>query len=237
MGKILVIKNADFSQVAVAHVTPSGGPIISITNEGVVTISDQAAIAIYYTTNGTTPTVNSTQYNTAFSVITGTTVKAISEYADGSISDVRSKTRGTVPTEPLTITDFTAYSSTEHTGFIDTNNEWNSTVNYKHLLIPISGYASLKINNLAINMTYGSETAHTEAGAFSTFAFLSDVPDYIDGPIPELIGGQRIKVIVGASLDQAIPSNAKYLYVYIGYWKNGVFDVSYLPTQITLDVE
>lgn len=96
MGKILIIKDADFSQVAVGKVTPPGTPVITITSAGSVTIVCEGAMNIYYTTNGSTPTTSSNKYTTAFSVSSGTTVKAIAEFENGSISAVASKTFGTV---------------------------------------------------------------------------------------------------------------------------------------------
>lgn len=92
MGKLLIIKGADFSQVAVTVVTPAAdGPVITISSTGSVTIVDAAAEAIYYTIDGSIPTTNSTQYNYPFTITEGTTVKAISAYSDGSTSSVVSK--------------------------------------------------------------------------------------------------------------------------------------------------
>lgn len=98
MGKILIIKGADFSQVAVGKVTLPETLVITITSAGSVTIVCEGAMNIYYTTNGSTPTTSSNKYTTAFSVSSGTTVKAIAEFENGSISAVASKTFGTVIT-------------------------------------------------------------------------------------------------------------------------------------------
>lgn len=98
MGKILIIKGADFSDVAVGQITPptpptpTNAPVITISTSGTVTISASGAIAIYYTTDGSNPTKNSTRYTTTFNVSNGTTVKAIAESASGSTSGVSSKT-------------------------------------------------------------------------------------------------------------------------------------------------
>lgn len=98
MGKILIIKGADFSQVAVGKVTPPETPVIMITSTGSVTIVCEGAMNIYYTTNGSTPTTSSNKYTAAFSVSSGTTVKAIAEFENGSISAVASKKFGTLIT-------------------------------------------------------------------------------------------------------------------------------------------
>lgn len=89
MGKILIINGANFSQVAVGVVTPEGfAPTITISDAGNVTITDARAIAIFYTTDGTTPTTSSTQYSSSFTVTFGTTIKAVSVYASGGMSTV-----------------------------------------------------------------------------------------------------------------------------------------------------
>ena len=93
MGKILIIKEADFSQVAVDRVEfIIGLPIIDITSTGNVTISCEGSIAIYYTTNGTIPTTTSTKYTEMFNVQSGTIIKAIAVFQDGSISSIATKT-------------------------------------------------------------------------------------------------------------------------------------------------
>ena len=101
MGKILIIKGADFSQVAVDTVTPiENGLNIIISLNGSVTIIDTSAETIYYTTDGTIPTASSTQYTGAFTVMPGTIVKAISVYPSGVKSEVVSKTYiGTILTK------------------------------------------------------------------------------------------------------------------------------------------
>lgn len=77
MGKSLIIKGADFHLVALDQIIISGAPVISITSSGSVSITCDNASAIYYTTDGSTPTSSSTQYTSAFVVQNGTTVKAV----------------------------------------------------------------------------------------------------------------------------------------------------------------
>lgn len=91
MGKALIIKNADFSSVAIDNIIIGPSPIIIINTTGSVTITCPGAVHIYYTINGDTPTKNSTVYTTAFDVTSGTTVKAIAEFLDGTLSFVSSK--------------------------------------------------------------------------------------------------------------------------------------------------
>lgn len=95
IGKSLIIKGADFSAVAVGQITPPipiNTPTITISASGVVMLSANEATAIYYTIDKSTPTKSSTKYTAAFTISSGTTVKAIAEFADGSTSGVSSKT-------------------------------------------------------------------------------------------------------------------------------------------------
>ena len=94
MGTILVIKGANFANVAVGQVVPviKGDPVIVITQNGSVTLTCAGATDIYYTTNGSTPTTNSTRYTGAFNVADGTTIKAIGRFSDNTTSDVTEKT-------------------------------------------------------------------------------------------------------------------------------------------------
>jgi hypothetical protein len=79
-------------------VTPASTPIINpagqtFTGTLQVTMSDSTAGAsIYYTTDGTTPTTNSTKYSSAITVSTTTTVKAIASAAGFLQSAVASQT-------------------------------------------------------------------------------------------------------------------------------------------------
>lgn len=66
-------------------------PVISITDGNVTITCTTIGATIYYTTNGTTPTINSTAYAEPFTVENGITVQAIAA-KDGVLSSVASKT-------------------------------------------------------------------------------------------------------------------------------------------------
>lgn len=106
MGKALIIAGADFSQVAVDTIDITvGQPTISINILGQVTITSPNGEDIYYTTDGTTPTKNNTKYTGAFSVQSGTTVKAVCYYG-GNYSDVSSQLYdGTLQAPTISITN------------------------------------------------------------------------------------------------------------------------------------
>ncbi len=163
MGKILVIKGADFSAVAVGRVEPidpTGSPVITISTSGSVTIACVNATAIYYTTNGSTPTTSSTKYTGASNVSSGTTVKAIAEFASGTTSSVVSKTySGSCPAEKT-------YTRSELDALSGENGKYTSggsiTVlsNFNYRVIPASGYSKITISGnwamYVMSFLYGS---------------------------------------------------------------------------------
>jgi hypothetical protein len=106
MGKALIIKGADFSQVAVDTIDITvGQPTIAITILGQVTITSPNGEDIFYTTDGSTPTNASTKYTGAFSVQNGTTVKAVC-YFGGNYSEVASQLyNGTLQSPSINITN------------------------------------------------------------------------------------------------------------------------------------
>lgn len=90
MGKALVILGADFSQVAVDTIEITVvAPTISISEQGVVTLSNEDNYDMYYTTDGSTPTTSSTKYTAPFTVADGVTVKAITAFGS-NVSSVSS---------------------------------------------------------------------------------------------------------------------------------------------------
>lgn len=105
MGKALIIKGADFSQVAVDTIDiVVGQPTISIDLFGNVTITSPNGEDIYYTTDGSTPTNQSTKYTAAFNVALNTTVKAVC-YLGGNYSEVASRQHdGTLQAPTISIT-------------------------------------------------------------------------------------------------------------------------------------
>lgn len=106
MGKALIIKGADFSQVAVDTIDILvQQPVISIALTGQVTISSPDGYDIYYTTDGSTPTNASTKYTGSFSVQQNTTVKAVC-YNGSNYSEVASQLYdGTLQAPTISITN------------------------------------------------------------------------------------------------------------------------------------
>lgn len=72
-------------------------PVITC-DDNMVTITAEGADAIYYTTNGEDPTVESTKYNEPFAITSDVTVKAIATKAGAINSDVVTATNLYVPT-------------------------------------------------------------------------------------------------------------------------------------------
>ena len=108
MGKILIIKGADFSAVALGKLTdmpitpeePDTPDTVSIptisldTETGEISLSADTGATIYYTTNGSNPTTSSAKYTKPFipaSSGSTCTVKAIA-YKDSKTSNIPSLT-------------------------------------------------------------------------------------------------------------------------------------------------
>ncbi len=92
--------------VATPTITPNGGSI-STTNDISITCGTPNA-SIYYTTDGSTPTANSTEYSGPFRLSSNATVKAIA-VKDGMTNSNVTTASFTV-TEPPIVTTFTHYS-------------------------------------------------------------------------------------------------------------------------------
>lgn len=106
MGKALIIKGADFSQVAVDTIDIAvSQPTIAITIMGLVSITSPNGEDIYYTTDGSTPTSSSTKYTGAFSVQSGTTVKAVCYFGGNYSSVVSQLYDGTLQAPTINITN------------------------------------------------------------------------------------------------------------------------------------
>ena len=82
----------DSSVVSKTYTVTLTAPSIAIDNSGNVTITSAEGADIYYTTDGADPTAASTKYAAAFTVTSGTTVKAIAVKAGYENSSVASQT-------------------------------------------------------------------------------------------------------------------------------------------------
>ena len=106
-GKVYVGTETQLSVYGLLNgVTPASTPVINPTGQTFtgtlqVTMSDSTAGAsIYYTTDGTTPTTNSTKYTAAITVSTTTTVKAIASAA-GFLQSAAASQTYTLQTQTL----------------------------------------------------------------------------------------------------------------------------------------
>lgn len=118
MGKKLIIKDADFSANAI--VLELSTPDIQV-NNGVVTITCENAIFIYYTIDGTAPSTESMLYNGTFEVQINTTIKAIGYDADGNESSVASYTYSNQHSYITTFKRVTAVSTVNYRAIYNQN--------------------------------------------------------------------------------------------------------------------
>ena len=115
MGKFLVIRDSDFSEVAIGSLTdvPSIPTISLDTETGEISLSTDDGATIYYTTNGSNPTIYSTRYTKPFipaSSGSTCTVKAIS-YKYSKSSSIPSLT-STIDNDFKTVQFSTSLSGT-----------------------------------------------------------------------------------------------------------------------------
>lgn len=138
-------------------------PSISYAN-GQVTISGgasstSAATAIYYTTDGSTPSAtNGTVYSGAFNASDGTVVKAISVSENGPESFVAEKTLEVVPT---------VTTISERTSWTLSGVDNNTTLNTANLVNWNNSGLFLRSNNADGNHSISARTASGASGTFS----------------------------------------------------------------------
>ena len=99
------------SQVATPTISPNGGTFS--TSQSVTLACVSTGAAIYYTTDGSTPTTGSTAYSGAITVSTGQTVKAIAALAGHSNSAVASATFAFTVADPVFSIAAGKYTSTQ----------------------------------------------------------------------------------------------------------------------------
>lgn len=199
MGKYITIKGVDFSSVAAAVVRRVTLEI-SITSKGNVTITDPQAIKIYYTTDGTTPSVNSTRYTGIFTVSLGTTVKAISVYANDMPSVVE-KVYGTDIKSRFNWTN--TYAIIADTNDASYGKSITSSEDPNYQLFCASSYVDIsEFNSLVITLITRASSSATIGLCFYTSEDESSVISSIVRN--NLQNGYREENI-------EIPSGAKYL--------------------------
>lgn len=225
MGKVLVIKGADFSNVAVkiVELKYTGPTITSIYNAGdcTVTLICQGATNIYYTVDGSTPTTSSTLYQGAF-VLHSTgivTVKAIATFSNGNTSDVSIKKIDYINTLLL--------DSLKNNYYYD-----NSSKKYK-----TSAGSSLARGTLSFGLTNGilNNVSHISVSVNSSFKISRQYWTGLAESWDAARDGQGLGTLISDSsswesqFEEDIPSNANG----IGFVING--DCSD-PTAIGLNV-
>ncbi|NVO00879.1 MAG: chitobiase/beta-hexosaminidase C-terminal domain-containing protein, partial [Geobacteraceae bacterium] len=87
---------ASFSGIPATTVMPAGGTYLG-SRDVSLSCSDISTCSIYYTTDGTIPTIDSTLYSTPFTVDSTTTVRFFARALSGASSPVKSETYTIVP--------------------------------------------------------------------------------------------------------------------------------------------
>lgn len=233
MGKALIIKGADFSQVAVDTIDIIvGQPTIYINILGQVTITSPNGEDIYYTTDGTTPTSASTKYTGVFSVQNGTTVKAVC-YFGGNYSEVASQLYdGTLQAPSISITNkgvvtITAtdnasirYTTDGSTPTSSTGTVYSGAFNVENGVV-VKAIAYITDGGTTISSSVSSETAVVPEGAVFGKKFLKQ-GDHPTGALTDdetRFVSPKIPITEGTSYTW-VYKNATYLTDYVVEYKS-----------------
>lgn len=194
MGKALVIKGADFSQVAVDTIEIQvAQPTVNVTVAGLVTINSD--FDVYYTTDGTTPTTLSTKYTAPFNVTIpqgsdNVTIKAVA-YNVGSYSEVVSVDYdGTLQAPVISISDrgvatITASQDAEHIYY--TTDGTTPTTSSAEYTTPITGIVN-------------GQTVKAIATAESGSIVSSVAAETAQGVVEQIMAGKRFKGVTPTEL-------------------------------------
>jgi hypothetical protein len=201
MGKLVLIKGADFSNEAVEQVNILiDAPSINISQEGLVTIaSNIGTVAVYYTIDGTNPTTSSILYSDPFVVTDGTTVKAIAEDSSGNFSAIAS----------AYYTTYQDLEQTELAGFM-VSNEFVLVSNSKAKVIycDVQDYIGkqVKINADLNDIIPFGATVSMFAGFYTALTSLT-----------YCISGSGFELVPGTEQIVTVPQGAKYFAILTAY--------------------
>lgn len=221
MGKALIIKGANFSQVAVDTIDILvQQPVISISLTGQVSISSPDGYDIYYTTDGSTPTNASTKYTGSFGVQQNTTVKAVC-YNGSNYSEVASQLYdGTLQAPTISITNkgVVTITATDNAAIRYTTDGSTPTSS--------SGTVYSGAFSVANEVTVKAIAYVTSGGTTVSSAVSSATAQVVEGIQTDksLGNGERVVDYPGYFVSPKIPITAgtSYTWTYIGgYYASG----------------
>lgn len=162
-----------------------------------VSISAQNGATIYYTTDGTTPDVNSTVYTEPFTVNATTTVKAIAVQNEDISAVATSDYTINIPVEVANIAAFKAVDNTDNvykiTGDVTVIGQYS---NKYHTFIQDNTGALYIFGTMAHNYNPGDVISGGVYGTYALFNGLKEMKPVADLPSAEGVAGTPVQPIV-----------------------------------------
>ncbi len=183
-----------FSIVPVPAITPISGIYYGAQT---VSISASNDATIYYTTDGTTPTVNSTEYTEPFTVDATTTVKAIAVSGEDVSAVATSAYTINIPIEVANIAAFKAVDNTTNiykiTGDVTVIGQYS---NKYHTFIQDNTGALYIYGTMAHNYNPGDVISGGVFGTYDLYNGLNEMKPVAGLPSAEGVAGTPIQPIV-----------------------------------------
>lgn len=162
-----------------------------------VSISAQNGATIYYTTDGTTPNVNSTVYTEPFTVNATTTVKAIAVQNEDISAVATSAYTINIPVEVANIAAFKAVDNTDNvykiTGDVTVIGQYS---NKYHTFIQDNTGALYIYGTMAHNYNPGDVISGGVYGTYALYNGLKEMKPVADLPSAEGVAGTPVQPIV-----------------------------------------
>lgn len=169
LGSELVYENGPV--LATPVFSPASGT--QFTDSGTITLAADGALAIYYTTDGSTPTTSSTQYTGAITINADATIKAIAVYQEGTSGVAQASY--TVVEDKITIDTTVSTTSVTiggHTFSLDSTTYRPNSTSYYRNIITASQLAAAGVTGKVVDLYFSdnSKVAYFYGGGYTIYS-------------------------------------------------------------------